>query len=58
MEIRKLQPTKKPLDAVMTCILIVALVVLGYAVGAGWAGAAGVVVVAVSLTISRIQRSN
>lgn len=54
--VRKLKPTQRPLDAFLLCALVLAVVAVGYLVGAGWAGAAGLIVIAGSLLLNRVRR--
>jgi hypothetical protein len=57
MRLRRLKPTTNPIDAVVTIALVGGVVGGGYALGLGWAGAAGVAVIWVEVMARRLLRS-
>jgi hypothetical protein len=55
MRLRRLKPAEKRRDAALTCVLMVSVVALGYAIGVGWAGAYALVVIGGQWLIERYR---
>jgi hypothetical protein len=52
---RRLRPTAQPVDALLGIALVAGIAGLGYALGVGWAGLAGPVVIVAGVIIGRMR---
>jgi uncharacterized membrane protein len=56
MRIPRLRPISRPLDAILLIVLMVGIVAGGYALGLGWAGLAGPIVIIGAAIIQLVRR--